>query len=55
MFRVHASSIEEYFAFDPAREGDLRQVDEVIRAAAPGLERWFVAGRRTARRACGCA
>lgn len=44
MFRVTASSIEEYFAFDPARESDLRAVDEAIRAAAPTLPRWFVQG-----------
>src|ERR1700759_666695 len=44
MFRVTAASVEEYFAFDPARESDLRAVDEAIRAAAPTLTRWFVQG-----------
>ena len=44
MFRVTAVSVEEYFAFDPAREPDLRAVDDVIRAAAPNLTRWFVSG-----------
>ncbi|MFI6045006.1 hypothetical protein ACIA8C_25480 [Nocardia sp. NPDC051321] len=44
MFRVAATSVEEYFAFDPARETELRRTDELIRAAAPALSRWFVAG-----------
>jgi hypothetical protein len=44
MFKVKAGSLEEYFAFDPAREDDLRAIDELIRAAAPSLERWFVTG-----------
>ncbi|QWF79457.1 DUF1801 domain-containing protein [Amycolatopsis sp. CA-230715] len=44
MFRVEASSLAEYFAYDPIREQDLRAVDEVIRAAAPGLERHFFTG-----------
>jgi hypothetical protein len=44
MFKVKAGSLEEYFAFDPAREADLRAIDELIRAAAPSLERWFVMG-----------
>lgn len=44
MFRVTAVSVEEYFTFDPARESDLRAVDEAIRAAAPTLTRWFVSG-----------
>lgn len=44
MFKVKAGSLEEYFRFDPAREDDLRAIDELIRAAAPSLERWFVAG-----------
>ncbi|MFD6163347.1 hypothetical protein ACFWF7_40470 [Nocardia sp. NPDC060256] len=44
MFRVAAASIDEYFEFDPAREADLRRIDESIRAAAPTLSRWFVAG-----------
>jgi hypothetical protein len=44
MFRVVASTIEEYFAYDPAREQELRQVDQLIRRAAPGLSRHFVGG-----------
>jgi hypothetical protein len=44
MFKVKAGTLEEYFAFDPAREEDLRAIDELIRAAAPSLERWFVTG-----------
>ena len=44
MFKVHAASVEEYFRFDPAREDALRELDAVIRAAAPALPRWFVPG-----------
>jgi hypothetical protein len=44
MFKVPAGSVEEYFRFDPAREDDLRTLDELIRGAAPGLLRWFVPG-----------
>ncbi|GAB2704098.1 hypothetical protein [Nocardia thraciensis] len=44
MFRVDADSLEKYFGFDPGREVDLRQVDELIRAAGPTLERWSVNG-----------
>lgn len=44
MFKVHAGSVDEYFHFDPAREHALRELDAVIRAAAPALSRWFVPG-----------
>ncbi len=44
MFKVPAASVEEYFRFDPAREDALRELDGVIRAAAPALSRWFVPG-----------
>ncbi len=44
MFKVGAESVEEYFRFDPAREATLRELDAVIRAAAPALSRWFVPG-----------
>ncbi|TWS98308.1 DUF1801 domain-containing protein [Reyranella sp. CPCC 100927] len=44
MFKVTASSIDGYFAFDPAREAELRAIDRMIRHAAPTLKRWFVAG-----------
>lgn len=44
MFKVDAGSVEEYFRFDPAREHALRELDAVIRAAAPALSRWFVPG-----------
>jgi hypothetical protein len=44
MFKVPAGSVEEYFRFDPAREDALRELDAVIRAAAPALARWFVPG-----------
>ncbi|WP_344425677.1 DUF1801 domain-containing protein [Amycolatopsis minnesotensis] len=47
MYHVEASSLAEYFAYDPAREHDLRAVDEVVRAAAPGLERHFFTGTGT--------
>jgi hypothetical protein len=44
MFTVHACSTEEYLRFDPVREDELRTLDKLIRAAAPGLLRWFVPG-----------
>lgn len=44
MFKVQAGSVDEYFAADPAREADLRAIDEVVRAAAPSLERGFFGG-----------
>jgi Domain of unknown function (DU1801) len=44
MFKVSAASVEEYFRFDPAREDALRELDAVIRGAAPALSRWFVPG-----------
>jgi hypothetical protein len=44
VFKVQARSVEEYFRFDPGREDDLRALDSLIRAAAPALARWFVAG-----------
>ena len=44
MFKVPVGSVEEYLRFDPAREDDLRTLDELIRSAAPGLARWFVPG-----------
>jgi hypothetical protein len=44
MFKVRAGSVEEYFRFDPAWEDALRELDAVIRAAAPALSRWFVPG-----------
>src|ERR1700733_5816525 len=44
MFKVSAASVEEYFRFDPAREDALRELDAVIRAAAPALSRWSVPG-----------
>jgi hypothetical protein len=43
MFKVPAGSVQEYFRFDPAREEALRELDAVIRAAAPALSRWFAA------------
>jgi hypothetical protein len=39
MFKVHAASVEECFRFDPAREHSLRELDAVIRVAAPSLSR----------------
>lgn len=45
MFKVQAYDLESYFAADPARAGDLRQLDALICAAAPTLERHFHAGR----------
>lgn len=44
MFKVDADSVEAYFAFDPARRGDLEGLDALIQAAAPQLERYFHAG-----------
>ncbi|WP_158883725.1 DUF1801 domain-containing protein [Amycolatopsis anabasis] len=44
MFKVEASSLEEYFSYDPAREQDLRSIDKVIRKAAPKLKRHFFTG-----------
>jgi Domain of unknown function (DU1801) len=44
MFKVQAESVDEYFRFDPARERTLRELDAVIRGAAPALARWFVPG-----------
>jgi len=44
MFRVAADSLEAYFAFDPRRKGDLQRLDQLIRAAAPSLERYFHEG-----------
>lgn len=44
MFHVEASSLAEYFAYDPEREHDLRAVDGVVRVAAPELERHFFTG-----------
>ena len=37
VFKVTAATLEEYFCFDPSREGELRAVDTLIRAAAPSL------------------
>src|SRR3984893_11226447 len=44
MFNVCAAAMGDYFRFDPAREDALRELDAVIRAAAPALSRWFVPG-----------
>ena len=44
MFKVPAESLEEYLAFDPARTGDLEQLDALIRKAAPSLKRYFHTG-----------
>jgi hypothetical protein len=44
VFKVTAATVEEYFCFDPSREGELRAVDALIRAAAPSLAPWFVPG-----------
>jgi Domain of unknown function (DU1801) len=44
MFKVHAGSVDEYFGFDPMREHALRELDALIRAAAPALARWLVPG-----------
>jgi hypothetical protein len=37
LFKVVAGSVDEYFRFDPDREGELRAIDALIRAAAPSL------------------
>src|SRR3954447_8498362 len=44
MYKVAASSLQEYFRADPDREPDLRAVDKVIRESAPGLKRRFFGG-----------
>ncbi|WP_163511708.1 DUF1801 domain-containing protein [Fodinicola acaciae] len=44
MFKVDASTVNEYFSADPAREADLRAVDRLIRSAAPALKRQFFGG-----------
>ncbi len=44
MFKVKASTIDEYFAFDSRRENDLRSIDRIIRGSAPSLKRWFASG-----------
>ncbi len=44
MFKVPVESVEEYLRFDPEREHSLRELDALIRAAAPALSRWFVPG-----------
>jgi hypothetical protein len=44
MYKVRADTLEEYFAADPARRGDLEALDALIRENAPGLRRWFYAG-----------
>ena len=49
MFRVVASTVEDYFVFDPAREQELRRVDELIRRSAPTLSRHLVGGTAAGR------
>jgi hypothetical protein len=44
VFKVRARTLDDYFAFDPDREGDLRLIDRTIRRSAPPLKRWFVPG-----------
>lgn len=44
MFTVTASTLTEYFSFDPAREPELRAVDKTLHAAAPGLKRYLFQG-----------
>ena len=44
MFRVTAESLQAYLAFDPARTAALKQLDALIRKAAPGLKRYFHEG-----------
>jgi hypothetical protein len=44
MYKVRADTLDEYFAADPARRGDLEALDALIRETAPGLRRWFYGG-----------
>jgi hypothetical protein len=44
MFRVPAATLEEYLAFDPARRGDLVRLHDLLRRAAPDLQRHFHKG-----------
>jgi hypothetical protein len=44
MYRVRADSLQGYLDFDPVRKPDLRRLNDLIRAAAPGLRRYFHKG-----------
>lgn len=44
MFKVEASTLKEYFDWDPGRKPCLVFMDELIRQAAPDLKRWFYKG-----------
>jgi hypothetical protein len=44
MFKVQASTLDEYFDADQNRKQDLLAMDALIRATVPRLERWFYAG-----------
>ncbi|WP_374514468.1 hypothetical protein [Niveibacterium sp.] len=46
MYKVQAESLEAYFAFDPARQGDLKAFDAAVGQHAPDLKRWFYAGAK---------
>lgn len=44
MFRVDATSLNDYLDFDPKRKMDLEQLDKLIKESAPGLKRYFHRG-----------
>ena len=44
MFKVEVGCVEDYLAFDPARQSELEAFDGLMRQAAPRLLRYFHAG-----------
>jgi hypothetical protein len=44
MFKVDASTLSEYFDWDPDRKQHLLFIDKLIRQNAPSLKRWFYKG-----------
>ena len=44
MFKVQASTLDEYFDADQDRKHDLLAMDALIRATVPRLDRWIYAG-----------
>jgi hypothetical protein len=44
VFKVDATNVETYLAFDPVRRTDLEQIDALMAVSAPRLTRYFHAG-----------
>ncbi len=44
MYKVDASTIREYFDWEPDRKPDLLYIDQLIRQFAPNLKRWYYNG-----------